>query len=149
MNEHHHSTNCSAGLEQENPTTIEEKKHRETKLDGVSKGLDVVDPVVQRLPDTVLKYNIWCNGVLAELKNIQLVYLVEGVPHEEHIDEDGDEHLDNHLDTEGGDGEEPGANCETLPQEVEKGSRRDNEEAADQESLKGDVHVFTSSSNAM
>ena len=39
-----------------------------------------------------------------------------GVPHEEAVDEDSDEDLDNDLHAECGHGEYPGANSEVVPE---------------------------------
>ena len=42
------------GLEEEDPAPVEEEEDREHNLDGVPEGLDVKDPVVKRLPHSVL-----------------------------------------------------------------------------------------------
>ena len=42
------------GLEEEDPAPVEEEEDREHNLDGVPEGLDVEDPVVKRLPHSVL-----------------------------------------------------------------------------------------------
>ena len=54
MDEHHDGADGAARLEHQDPAAVEEEEDGEAELDGVAKGADVVDPVVQRLPQAVL-----------------------------------------------------------------------------------------------
>ncbi len=52
--EHHDGADGAARLEEQDPRAVEEEEHGEAELHAVPEGADVVDPVVQRLPQPVL-----------------------------------------------------------------------------------------------
>ncbi len=54
MDEHHDGADGAARLEEQDPRAVEEEEHGEAELHAVPEGADVVDPVVQRLPQPVL-----------------------------------------------------------------------------------------------
>ena len=95
VDEHHAGSDSTTALEYQNPATVKEEKDSKEELDQVAKSPDIVDPVVQALPQPVLTV---------------------GVPHEEAVDEERDEDLDDDLHTEGGHGEYPGADSEVVPE---------------------------------
>jgi hypothetical protein len=54
MDKHHDGADGAARLEEQDPRAVEEEEHGEAELHAVPKRADVVDPVVQRLPQPVL-----------------------------------------------------------------------------------------------
>ena len=75
---------------------------------------DVIDPVVQALPEAVLAVR---------------------VPHEEAVYEDTDQDLDNDLHTEGRHCQYPGAQSEVLPQGEDENCWSHQQESTDSEGL--------------
>jgi hypothetical protein len=62
--EHHDSPDGAARLEEQDPRAVKEEEHGEAELHAVPKRADVVDPVVQRLPQPVLKRIFFYTSVL-------------------------------------------------------------------------------------
>merc|ERR1719430_1079140 len=88
VDKHHDSSDSATTLKHQDPTTIEEEEDSKAELNGVPKSTNIVDAVIKRLPKTVLTMS---------------------VPHEEAINGDSDEDLDDNLDTKGGDSKKPSA----------------------------------------
>ena len=95
VDEHHAGSDSTTALKYQNPASVKEEKDSKEELDQVAESPDIVNPVVQTLPQPVLTV---------------------GVPHEEAVDEECDEDLNDDLHTEGGHGEYPGADVEVLPE---------------------------------
>lgn len=83
---HHDRPDGTSALEQQDPGPVEEEEDPEAELDGVAEGPDVVDVVVQLLPEG----------------------LPSSVQEKQGVDGQGDEHLDDDLDAERADGQQPG-----------------------------------------
>lgn len=48
---HHNGSDCATAFEQQDPGAIEEEEDAEAKLDGISKGSDVINVIVKLLPE--------------------------------------------------------------------------------------------------
>ncbi len=58
MHQHHDGADGAAGLEDKDPAAVEEKEDGEAELNAVTERADVVDPVVQSLPQPVLDIKV-------------------------------------------------------------------------------------------
>ena len=94
MDAHHQGPDGTPRLKEHDPGPIAKQKDAKQELNGVAQGLDIVDIIVQLFPEVLLV----------------------SVHHEEGVDSESDEHLDDDLHAEGGHGQEPGADLVVLPQ---------------------------------
>jgi hypothetical protein len=99
---HHHSSDGAAAFEEQNPGAVEEEEDAEAELDGVAESSDVVDVVVELLPEG----------------------FAPGVEQKQRIYGQRDEHLHYDLDAERRHRQQPGGGVLGRPEIVHEEQRQ-------------------------